>query len=242
MSRVCRGASDKPAVGRRPARPDGRRRHGRPPCPERSSLPRPACPDRTGSDWGPARTPGRRGRSARIDRLHLPLASDALSVRCPFPRLPVRPCHRRKRRRGRLVCCEVTPAVTVRGPETRNRPGREPTCDGTLDGVPRRSDDRQDPAGGMRKQIIHVPVTGVVIAGSQSPVAIDPAESASAERAPGVGVPAGGEPDGPECPNLRPERFLDVDHEGIRAALTHGPDCSTGAQKPIAGSAAAATG
>ncbi len=97
-------------------------------------------------------------------------------------------------RLGVQVGREVAHTVAVGGTEPRHGPVGECLRDRTLDIAFRESQHAVDTRSRVAAEIVHVPVAHVVFAGRDPLVAVDAAEPAAPERAPGVGVAASRQP------------------------------------------------
>lgn len=83
---------------------------------------------------------------------------------------------------------QVGVTATVRRADPSNRLTGQPPADRTLNIGVGRADDLDDPRSGTTEQVVDVPVSGIVLAGRDPSVAIDPGERSGPERTPGVGV------------------------------------------------------
>jgi len=112
----------------------------------------------------------------------------------------------------------VAIAATVGGSDSGDGFASETPADGALDIGVDRADDGGDPGSGVAEQIVDVPVAGVVVAGRDPAVAIDPGETARAERAPGVGVDPFVEVALASRAERDRRRLREIDQEGIGPA------------------------
>ena len=102
---------------------------------------------------------------------------------------------------------EVGRAVAVGRPEARDRVAVDPGHNRALGVEAAGVNHSLDGRGRVTEQVVHVPVTGVPLAGREFPVAVDPGEPTGPEGTPRVGEEAGGKLAGAEG--------ADVDGRGV---------------------------